>query len=291
MNETEKSRAWADFWRDDQGHSGGCLAGAGGELGAIQALIWQEFAGALPKGARVLDLGTGDGTVLKQMARKRPDLKLAGVDSAPALPPAAGKLKLLAGVGMEALPFADSSVGAVVSQFGYEYGATLQASYEIARVLRPQGPFLLLVHRRDGPVVEHNARRSEALRWAVEDSQLIEKAKSLAEARRAMALPTPASFREAAAGAVGVAAEIAQAVLQALSLRPPESLAALAAIERKAKGELLRLDALAAAARDEAGAEALAGELRSAGLEAEPPQPVSNRSGRPFAWKLSGRRP
>ncbi|HVL29673.1 MAG TPA: hypothetical protein VM326_03020, partial [Sphingomicrobium sp.] len=99
--------------------------------------------------------------------------------------------------------------------------------------------------------------------------------------------------REAASrfGQSSVAVEIAQAVAQCLgpSLAPRASLAALGEIERKARSERLRLEALAEAARDEAGAAALAAELRSAGLDADAPATLTNRSGEPYAWTLAGR--
>lgn len=294
MSDQGKQQAWAAFWSEGQSGGGGCLAGAGDELGAAQAALWRRFASRLPKRARVIDLGTGDGIVLRQLGAARPDLKLTGVDSAPSLPPARGKLRLQAGVAMEELPFADSSFEAAVSQFGYEYGDTGRAAREVARVLAPGGRLLFLVHRQGSPILAHNRARAEALRWAATDSGLFERARSLAAARQATALPTPASFHEAISVAAqrfpgqAVAAEIAQAVLQSLGLPAQHSLAAIDAIERKAAGELIRLDALAAAARDSAGAAALAAELRAAGLRADDPETLANRSGEAFAWILSG---
>jgi hypothetical protein len=296
VNGEHKSQAWADFWREGQS-GGGCLAAAGGELAASQSALWQDFAISLPKKARVLDLGTGDGTVLRQMGSRRSDLRLTGVDSAPFLPPAKGKMRLKPNVAMEELPFAAASFDGVVSQFGYEYGDTGRAAAEVRRVLTSGGRFLFLVHHSHGPVVAHNQRRAAALRWAAIDSGLLNKARTVASARRTLPLPTPASFAEAGGeaarrfGQSSVAGEIAQAVMQSLGpgLGPADSLTALAEIERRAKGELLRLEALAAAARDDAGASALAEELRAAGLDAEPPNTVVNRSGEPYAWTLAGR--
>ena len=298
MSDRGKSEAWADFWRDDQGgHGGGCLAMAGGELAASQSALWRDFALSLPKKARVLDLGTGDGIVLQHMSSRRSDLRLTGVDSAPFLPPAKGKMRLQPNIKMEELPFAAASYDAVVSQFGYEYGDTIRAAAEVRRVLANSGRFLFLVHHSDGPIVAHNRRRAAALRWAAIDSGLLDKARTVAAARRTLPLPTPASFVEAVGEAAGrfgqgsVAGEIAQAVMQSLGpgISPQDSLASLAEIERRANAELLRLEALATAARDHAGAAALVEELRAPGLEAESAAAVANRSGEPYAWKLAGR--
>jgi SAM-dependent methyltransferase len=272
------------------------LADAGSELAAVQSKIWQGFAEHLPKKARVLDLGTGDGIVLKLMAERRKDIRLTGVDSAPFLPAARGRMRLQAGVAMEQLPFVPASFDGVVSQFGYEYGDTRQAAGEVRRVLAAGGRFLFLVHRGDGPVVAHNRRRGEALDWILGNG-LLDRARSLAAARQTVLLPTPPSFAEvvrnagARFGPSSVAAEIAEAVRQ--SLRPgfgaQESLAAIDEIERKGRSELVRLKALAAAARDESSAAAMIEELRIAGLQPDALTALASRSGEPFAWVLAGR--
>lgn len=300
MSDEAKRRAWADFWLHEQGPaSGGCLADAADELGAVQAEAWREFASGLPRKARVLDLATGDGIVLKRLRGARADLRLTGVDSAPGLPKGPHGIELKAGVAIEALPFADASFDAATSQFGYEYGRTGEAAAEVARVLVSGGCFLFLVHDRAGPVVAHNRARVDALRWAAIDSGLIDKARALATARRTMPLPTPAAFRDAVGEAMrrfpgqSVAAEVSQAVLQSLSagFSSQDSSTFIDQIERKATSELARLDALAEAARDEDGVEELVQELQNAGLEVEPARGMRNRRGDPFAWEIRGRKP
>jgi len=295
----DKRQAWADFWINEQRpDSRGCLAEAGDGLAGIQERAWQEFAVSLPRGASVLDLGTGDGAVLKRLRAKRPDLRLTGVDSASRLSPPPTGIRLKAGVAIESLPYPDAGFDAVTSQFGYEYGRTAEAAAEVARVLKPAGRFLFIVHHRAGPVVAHNQARAAALRWAASGSGLLAKARSLSLARRTMPLATPASFREAVAEAARqfpgqpVAIEVAQATLQSLDPRlgPDASLAYLAELERKAAAELTRLDALAAAARDEAGVLGLVSELREAGLDALNPEPLVLSQGVPLAWRLAGRR-
>jgi len=299
MSDADKRQAWADFWINEQRpDSRGCLAEAGDDLARIQAKAWEDFAASLPRAASVLDLGTGDGAVLKRLRARRPDLRLIGVDSAPRLPPPPSGIRLNSGVAIESLPYPDAGFDAVTSQFGYEYGRTAEAAAEVARVLKPAGRFLFIVHHRAGLVVAHNEERAAVLRWAAIDSGLLAKARSLSLARRAIPLATPTSFREAIAEAARrfpgqpVAAEVAQAILESLDqgLGPNASLAYLVELERKAAAELTRLDALAAAARDEAGAQCLVSELRHAGLDARNPEPLVIGQGAPFAWRLAGRR-
>jgi hypothetical protein len=156
-----------------------------------------------------------------------------------------------------------------------------------------------MVHDRSSPVVAHNKARSGALRWAGIESGLIDKARGVAAARKTLPLPTPANFREAVAEAMrrfpgqSVGAELAQAVLQSLGpgLSPPASLGFLDQLERKMKSELERLEALSAAARDEAGAADLVRELEVAGLEVEPCRRMMSKAGVPFAWEIQGHAP
>lgn len=299
MSDEAKRRAWADFWLHEQDPAaGGCLAGAGDELGAAQQAAWRQFAAGLPKKARVLDLATGDGIVLKHLRGTRPDLRLTGVDSAASLPKASPGTKLMAGVAIESLPFQAASFDAVTSQFGYEYGRTGEAAGEVARILKPGGAFFFLVHDRSGPVVAHNRGRAEALRWAALDSGLIASARAVASARRALPLPTPPIFQGAVGEAMrrfpgqSVAPEVTQAILQSLSpaFAPEDTARFIDQIDRKARSELARLEALADAARDQAGANELVAELRDAGLEVAPPEPMRNRRGESFAWEIRGRR-
>jgi SAM-dependent methyltransferase len=264
----------------------------------VQAAAWRQFALCLPKNAKLLDLATGDGIVLHHLRGCRSDLRLTGVDSAPGLPKSPSGMRLLPNIPIETLPFGDASMDAVTSQFGYEYSHTDEAAVEVARVLRPGGTFLFMIHDRSSPVVAHNSARFEALRWAGMESGLIDKARAVANARRTMPLPTPPSFGAAVTAArqrfpgQSVAAEFAQAVLQSLAPGPAPSAALgfLDQLERKMQSELARLDALAAAARDEAAVGKLIEELEDAGLDVQPKRQMKSPAGIPFAWDIRGTR-
>ena len=290
------SDGWAEFW---QAGVGACLPKAGGGTAGLLARCWQDFAAPLPRKAELLDLASGDGAVLKTIRAARADLRLIGVDSAPRLPAAPQGIKLLAAIRMEALPFPAGRFAAVTSQFGFEYGETGAIAREVARVLAPSGRYRFVVHHHSSQVLAHNQARCAGLRWAVEDSQLLQQARALVHARSRAALPTPERFHQApaqarqlAAGA-GVAAEIATAVLQTLEMgraRAPElSLGALHDLERKARAEIARIEALAAAARDETAIDQMEQELRSAGLHPQTRAELCEATGAPpLAWLLSG---
>ena len=139
-----KDDAWGDFWAlnargNTRGKTGGCLPQRWAAIEQAQQSSWLGFIEALPEGARVLDLATGDGRVLGWMRAKRPDLDLTGIDLSPSLPPPPAGTRTMAGIPMEQLPFEDDHFHAVVSQFGFEYGDVSKVSAEIGRVLAPDG--------------------------------------------------------------------------------------------------------------------------------------------------------
>lgn len=293
---TRSSRdAWTDFWTADGGRSGGCLADVTPAIEAVQRQQWEAAAGPLPRGARVLDLASGDGVVLGHIRRVRPDLKLTGVDSAERLPPAPKGVTLRGGIQMESLPFGDGQFQLVTSQFGFEYGDVAQAAKELRRVLAQGERFHFIVHHRDSAIVAHNLARRDALRWAARDSGYLSKAAAFATARKTAAfLPTPAYFRQAPREVSRlfptqpVAAEFVLAIFQTLEggryRSPVETIEVLGDLDRRASGELARLDELDSAARDQVGIGGIARSLTAAGLDAETAPLNEQGTERPFAW-------
>lgn len=279
------------------GASRGCLPNLGESLEPVLDAVWHEAVRSLPSGARVLDLATGDGVVLTRILRRRRDLKLIGVDSAPTLPKPSKGVTLREAVAMEKLPFPDRHFHLVTSQFGFEYGDTRKIAWEAARILVPGGAYRFVVHHAGGPIVAHNRRRLSGLAW-VSDRGLFAKAKALAAARVKVALPTPDSFKSApsaaraAFGRGSVAEEISMAVLETLEGRSgPPALAkdVLEILEVKARHEASRIEALLKAAAHEEGVAEMARHMLAAGLlPAEPATVAAPRTGEPIAWLLRG---
>ena len=248
------SEAWNDFWAADR-HGGGCLA-ASAEWHAIEAAqrrIWKEFVKPIPRGGRVLDLATGNGVVMGWLLAERRDLRPVGVDLASHLPRPPKGARSRGGVAMEALPFPDDSQDAVVSQFGVEYGDLTRVAREIGRVLKKGGRLGLITHRLDGPILAHNRPRRDGLRWALEELELISKARAGLALRHLGILVPPAlaaAPQEAASryGAGSAAWEFAEAIVQTLNLGRHDSarnvLDTLDTLETKARNEIGRIDSL-----------------------------------------------
>jgi ubiquinone/menaquinone biosynthesis C-methylase UbiE len=107
----------------------------------------QDVAAAAPDGGTVLDVGTGPGVLLVEIARLRPDLRLTGVDLSPDMVAAAernleefnGRASARRG-DVADLPFPDDSFDLVVSSLSlHHWDDPRAAGPELARVLRPGG--------------------------------------------------------------------------------------------------------------------------------------------------------
>lgn len=269
--------AWEDYWLAGAGQPSGCLPTGYAAIDEAQTLVWRAFALALPRSARVLDLATGDGVVLRKLQRHRRDLKLTGVDSARHLPRASPGLLLRGGVTMEALPMKPGSVGAVTSQFGLEYGDIDAVAREIARVLKPGGSVALITHRPDGSILTHNRGRRDGLHWVRDELGLIARGRA-SLALRGTGSAVPAVFQEVPARAAtrfgdgSVAWELSTAVLDALTAGRDRSavtvLAVLDELDARSANEVARIDALEAACRRVGDGDPIASALDRAGFGA-----------------------
>lgn len=285
MTSAQKNEAWNTYWAHKAG-SGAQSSAANRNTDAMpeawrgialrQRAVWQSFARALPKGAEVLDLATGDGDVLVSLYEARSDLKLTGIDRAQHLPEAPHGITLTGGLSMEQLPFSDARFDAVSSQFGFEYGDLAKVAAEAARVLKPRGRLGLLTHRVNGPIVAHNRTRRAQIAWALEEQQLTEAARAYLATRDSIGGEIPARIARgpqagaAAHGESSAAWEIAEAIRQTLAMGKSDTaanvLAIIADIEAQAQNELGRIASLETAAANASDEDAFFAALENAGF-------------------------
>ena len=145
---------------------------------------WARFFAAPPKGARILDVGTGNGPVLliaKQTSLKEGlNLELHGTDRADIDPE-----RFVADSGdqfqnitfypsspTEQLPFEDGVFDAVIGQYALEYGVGDKSVSEIARVLKGNGVTRFVVHHESSIVVANARESSEYARWILNELQV-----------------------------------------------------------------------------------------------------------------------
>ena len=155
-----------------QGHRGGHAVICGSSAAFYDRLLsrWllrrfyravaDELLAALPPGAAVLDVGTGPGRLLVDLARRRPDVRLVGVDPSEDMVRrgrhhvrAAGLEERIAfhTVAAESLPFPAAAFDVVVSTLSAHHWADPAAAInEQARVLRPGGQLRVYDLRSEG---------------------------------------------------------------------------------------------------------------------------------------------
>ena len=106
-----------------------------------------DVAGVAPHGGAVLDVGTGPGVLLVELATRRPDLRLTGVDRSADMVAAAtrnlapfGERARARVADVTSLPFPDRSFDLIVSSLSLHHWDHPEAAVpELARVLRPGG--------------------------------------------------------------------------------------------------------------------------------------------------------
>jgi len=155
---------WDRYWHYDRIAS--CFDGAGAaNYDAGIADGWRAFFAALPDGARILDLCTGNGAAAL-IAAESGRFEIVAVDQAAIDPPAfvTRHAKEMAAIGfvpetnVEALPFPDGGFGAVVSQYGIEYSNLDKSVPEALRMLAPGGGLRFVVHAAEGVVAADAAK-------------------------------------------------------------------------------------------------------------------------------------
>jgi SAM-dependent methyltransferase len=219
--------SWSDYWRSGRGAS--CFEGSDLEVRLNRA--WDEFVDAMPDGARVLDLATGNGTVARicaARARLRAiGLSIDAVDAAAIDPPRVvadpdglfRDIRFHSGIRLEALPFSAAAFDGIVSQFGFEYADEERAAAEVVRCLAPGGRLRFLLHAREGAVARDSAIRLERLKRVMAENGPLELVRTLARAAEA-------GDRATVAGK-STLLPAAMAELRRLAERPPPDDAAL----------------------------------------------------------------
>lgn len=133
--------------------------------------VWDEFFSDQPDGARILDIGTGNGAVAliaKETAARvgrRFEIHgtdLAMIDPKQYVPDGAQRLadiEFHSGVATESLPFDNGYFDAISGQYALEYMQLDKALTEIHRVLKSIGRARFIVHHADSVIIQ-NARES-----------------------------------------------------------------------------------------------------------------------------------
>jgi ubiquinone/menaquinone biosynthesis C-methylase UbiE len=264
---------------------------------------WREFFGALPEGAHILDLGTGNGSVASQAVAASQDkskqfsvhgVDLAEIDPSRFVTTAANLLQEVtfhARTSMEKLPFADDYFDAVTSQYAIEYSQINKSIAEAMRVLRAQGHFRFLLHAEDGALksrCELQLRQAETILDSTLFVRLAEALETIVVAEQQQTPHAMTNAEESIAALKGVLDELERefsesenrslvdnlfaAVRRLPSLRKSYDLKTLIAmaddIRRLLSAQAKRLQAMEHAALDDAAAKKVMDQLRTNGATA-----------------------
>lgn len=170
---------WTHYWR--QGHLTSLPCGFESNYDGEFLTFWNAQFAALDKGAVVLDVCSGNGSIalLAQEFSARNELGLqvqavdaAGIEVAPliAANPAYAThvraIRFITDTPLEQLELPAVSVDLVTSQFGIEYTDWAAAAGVVTRVLQPGGHFALLCHTPESrilPEMERQCRDYDSL--------------------------------------------------------------------------------------------------------------------------------
>lgn len=189
------SGVWSRLWRRGTLHS--CATGIAGNYDGAILAFWRRQFQALQSGARVVDVGSGNGPLLLLAAALRRersdgephglDLDLHGVDIAQIDPvrDVPDGARQFAGMHFhpatptERLPFEDGSVQLLCSQFGIEYAPRDAAVGEAVRVVAPRGRIALVLHSDDSIVARTSIAQRQAAAFLRADCPVVERAVAL----------------------------------------------------------------------------------------------------------------
>lgn len=181
---------WSKYWQ----YSGVINSFAEGEArsgytGAVQQ-HWQAVFAQLPKGATVVDIGTGNGALAllasDDSKANQYDFEVHGLDAAqinPAQavekhsPALAKKLKTIqfhSETPIEKAPFKAATVDAYISQFGFEYADSSKALKTMLASLKAGGSAHLMLHNSASSLVKSSKAGIEVIDSALNNSPLFQ---------------------------------------------------------------------------------------------------------------------
>jgi ubiquinone/menaquinone biosynthesis C-methylase UbiE len=176
---------WESYYR------GGALASCplGLEPGYTGDLrdAWVAFFSALPDGAQILDIGTGNGAIpliaVETAAALGRSCVIDGIDLAQIDPVRyvrngerlfAG-VRFHGGVAAESLPFRDQTIDAVTAQYALEFTDVPRTLAEVHRVARPGACCLFVLHHADSVLVQNAAESLAHADFLLDDLKIFRK--------------------------------------------------------------------------------------------------------------------
>lgn len=150
------NECWSDYWK--QGHSDSFSDNDGSAYEGKIKKIWFDFFKPLAEDQSVLDIGTGNGSLISlAQSMTLPSINWVGIDKATLNVSnelqKLNNVNILEEVSAESLPFENGQFDLVISQFGIEYANFRESIHEVSRVLNENGRYCFIVHHADSIIV------------------------------------------------------------------------------------------------------------------------------------------
>jgi ubiquinone/menaquinone biosynthesis C-methylase UbiE len=281
---------------------------------------WVEFFTPLPDGARILDIGTGNGVIPLLAAETAAALgkhweihgaDLARIDPPKHVPDGARKfagIQFHPGVASERLPFEAASFDAVTGHYALEYADTAAALAQVHRVLKPGASARFVLHHA-GSALLRSARQSlHEAAWLFGEAKIYRRvhklvtmdelspsAKAAATELRGviqqLKLAVEHARRNGAGRVLDVALDATQKLLATRQrLSPAATGVECERAEQDMRASVRRLNDLVAHARTDEDMAALEAQAREAGFTTVERAPLYHAGTNLVGWQLSLRR-
>jgi ubiquinone/menaquinone biosynthesis C-methylase UbiE len=316
--------SWSRYWASGALHS--CPGAFTGNYDDEVREHWLAFFGRLPDGARVLDIGTGNGAVafLARDAAKAGgrDFHIEGIDVAVIDPAAAAArhgvdidgIVFRSATSSERTGYPESHFDAVSSQYAIEYSNVAQSLEELARILKPGGQAGFVIHHVDSKAVEAARAELRAFEYLRHEAPVLLQSRRLLErlqpARNTADLALRMQERESrkqrkevekllrramsfarsrpgAAFVEGIAQQIAMTLQGTNKTGPAAALARLANLADEMTAHQSRLRAIVRSAYDRNDIDEFCGRALAAGFAVETPRELLRRAQDLMGWVVS----
>ncbi len=320
---TEAAGAWSTYW--DKGALHSCPGAFAANYNDEILTFWNKFFSDLGSGARVLDIGTGNGAIAF-IARDTAlalghQFHIEGIDAAIIQPAeAAAKHGLAAGgvrfrglTNAEQTGYPAASCDAISSQYAIEYMDVSACLQEISRILKPDGKAAVLVHHADSEAVVTTRAELKVLDFLRQEAPLLQSAFRLlnrleefgktqdpgmimqdTESRKQMKdiekllkkVTQYARSRPSAGFAEGIAIQIAGVLQRTPVSGAASALASLRVLEQEMKAHQARLKSMVKAGLTAEGIEEFCQLSRNKGLIPSTPEILYRSNKDLLGWTL-----
>ena len=324
---TEAAGAWSTYW--DKGALHSCPGAFAANYNDEILVFWNNFFSTLSNGARVLDIGTGNGAIAflardAALALGR-QFHIEGIDAAIIQPTeaaakhglAAGGVKFRGLTNAEQTGYPTASCDAISSQYAIEYMNVNACLQEISRILKSDGKAALLMHHADSEAVSTTRAELKVLDFLHHEAPLLQSAFRLlnrleefgktrdpglimqdTESRKQMKdiekllkkVTQYARSRPNAGFAEGIALQIAGVLQRTPASGAASALASLRLLEQEMKAHQARLKSMLKAGLSQEGIEEFCELSRNNGLIPSAPELLYRSNKDLLGWTLILRR-